>query len=75
MPKALVTRWRRKRPVYMSPIKRPETIKETYILNELVDIIESVTQTNYVQDIVSQTFKDHVKTIYQINRLSKTSWL
>ena len=26
MPKVLVTRWRRKRPIYMSPIKRMETI-------------------------------------------------
>ena len=36
MPKVLVTRWRRKRPVYMSPMKRPETIEvpeTTYISN------------------------------------------
>ena len=26
MPKVLVTRWKGKRPVFMSPMKRPETI-------------------------------------------------
>ena len=54
MPKVLVTRWRRKRPVYMSPIKRLETIEvpeTTYISNGL---IESVTQPC---DIVSHKSK------------------
>ena len=46
-------------PVYMSLMKRPETIEvneTTYISNELVKNVASVTQTNDVQ-IVSQNSK------------------
>ena len=49
----------------MSPKKRTETFEETYISNGLVDIVESVTQRNNVQDIVSQKSK--------VGRLRKTN--
>ena len=48
MPKVLVTRWRRKRPVYMSPIKRMETI----ISN---DEAQYIAVQDIVLDILSNT--------------------